>query len=351
VTDTRGIRMDVIPTPRKAADGEMRFVDTPRLTLQGVDDGQFGIKHHAHRQIGQRCEIHAKYYDRMLNDAPALLATNVNHWLSNEPEKRMVRTLDGSARAFLSERYRPLDNMDLAEQVIPAMMDAGCEVVSCEVTDLRMFIKAVAPRIEGEIKKGDVVQAGLSISNSEVGSGSIRVEPLIYRLICTNGMTVPEHGLKKYHVGRKNGDLVEGLNASELFSDETKRADDKALWLKVRDTVRGVLDQVVFNRILDKMRESTEKVIEGDVVKAVEVTKDRLRLTDNERGSVLTHLIQGGDLFGLWPLERHHTGVSGRGELRQGLGTGDDGVDGDGTAQEGLGRHRHCRIARPVPMW
>jgi len=34
-----------------------------------------------------------------------------------KPERRMVRTLDGSTRAFLSDRYRPLDNFDLAHEV------------------------------------------------------------------------------------------------------------------------------------------------------------------------------------------------------------------------------------------
>jgi hypothetical protein len=36
----------------------------------------------AHRQIGQRLEIHAKYYDRMQQHAPELLADNINWWLA-----------------------------------------------------------------------------------------------------------------------------------------------------------------------------------------------------------------------------------------------------------------------------
>ena len=33
----------------------------------------------------------------------------------------MVRTLDGHARAFLSDRYRRLDNYDLCEHVLPIL--------------------------------------------------------------------------------------------------------------------------------------------------------------------------------------------------------------------------------------
>lgn len=56
----------------------------------------------AHRQIGTHLKIPAAYYDRMLSDYPELLAENVNSWFQREPTQRMVRTLDGTVRAFLS---------------------------------------------------------------------------------------------------------------------------------------------------------------------------------------------------------------------------------------------------------
>src|SRR5262249_41625075 len=75
----------------------------------------------AHRQIGERIGIPAKYYDRMRIEAPDLLASNVNHWLRESDEKRLVRTLDGNARAFLSDRYRRLDNFELLEAALPTL--------------------------------------------------------------------------------------------------------------------------------------------------------------------------------------------------------------------------------------
>ena len=62
----------------------------------------------AHRQIGTHLKIPAAYYDRMLSDYPELLAENVNSWFQREPTQRMVRTLDGTVRAFLSNRYGSL---------------------------------------------------------------------------------------------------------------------------------------------------------------------------------------------------------------------------------------------------
>ena len=51
-----------------------------------------------------------------LADAPMLLADNANRWLKDKGEdRRLIRTLDGKARALLSDKYRPLENEDLAE--------------------------------------------------------------------------------------------------------------------------------------------------------------------------------------------------------------------------------------------
>ena len=44
------------------------------------------------------------------------------------------------------------------------------------------------------------------------------------------------------------------------------------------------------------MRQSTERKIECNPVKTVEILGDKLSMTLSERSSVLTHLIQGGDL-------------------------------------------------------
>lgn len=192
---------------------------------------QFPVTDHAHSQIAARLDIPAKYYNRMKAEAPELLAANVNEWFRSKPERRMVRTLDGEMRAFLSERYRRLDNFDLAEAVLPilAEMGEGIRIVSTELTNSRMYIKAINERLELEVRKGDVVQAGIAISNSEVGLGALKVEPLIYRLVCTNGMIAQDYSKKRYHVGRS---ADEG-EAYELFRDETLKADDHAFFMKV----------------------------------------------------------------------------------------------------------------------
>lgn len=265
---------------------------TDRLQVNGY--GSFAVTDLAHDQIAERVGIPRAYYQRMRTEAPALLQRNVGHWFTAKAERRMIRTLDGKARAFLSDRYRPLDNMDLAEAVLPTVQQIGCRVVSSEITERRFYIQVTTDKIQGEVRKGDVVQAGLIISNSEVGCGSLKVEPMIYRLVCTNGMIRSDHSIRKYHVGRGGAD-GEGM-ASEFYRDETRLADDRAFFLKVRDVVSGSVSEDGFQKILRSFQAAAGMRIEADPVKVVEATAERLALTEGERGSVLNHLIAGGDL-------------------------------------------------------
>jgi hypothetical protein len=82
---------------------------------------QYGITNLARRQLAEKLKIPYAYFERMREDQPALLDHNVNTWLKSENERRMIRTLDGRVRAVLSDRYRRLDNYDLAENVLPIL--------------------------------------------------------------------------------------------------------------------------------------------------------------------------------------------------------------------------------------
>lgn len=96
----------------------------------------------AHRQIGTHLRIPAAYYDRMREERPDLLAYNANTWFKQESSQRMLRTLDGSARAYLSNRYRRIDNIDIAGVTLPilgGLPDIRFE--SCQITESRIHIK------------------------------------------------------------------------------------------------------------------------------------------------------------------------------------------------------------------
>jgi len=256
----------------------------------------YGITSLARRQLAEKLKIPFAYFERMRQEQPTLLDRNVNTWLQSEDERRMIRTLDGRVRAVLSDRYRRLDNFDLAESVLPILQQLPeVKFESVELTETRMYLKVVTPRLRYEMAPGDVVQAGVVITNSEVGQGTLSVQPLIYRLVCRNGLIAWDRTLRKTHVGRTQGAQDEGI---AVYQDDTLRADDKAFFLKVRDVVQAAVSETTFRQIAQKMQKTLHIPLVGDPVKTVEVLANRYDLTDTERSGVLRHLITQGDLSG-----------------------------------------------------
>ena len=277
------------------------IADTSALTMQVQEDrtavleipdqGSFPVLPLAHDQIGARVGIPAKYYDRMKEEAPDLLATNVNAWFRKNPEKRMIRTLGGDARSFNSNRYQRIDNEAVLQAALPVLADLpGVQIVSAEATDRRLYLHFVVPSIAGEVKVGDVVQAGGILSNSEVGLGSVSLSGLIWRLWCLNGAKTQDV-FRKNHVGRavEDGGEID-------WSDDTRAADDKAVLLKVRDMVKAVTDESRFKANLAKLQGLAAPKIGGDPTKAVEVLSQKIGATESEKGGILRSLIEGGDL-------------------------------------------------------
>lgn len=265
--------------------------NTPVLEIPTV--GSSLIRPVAHGQLAELVGIPKKYYDRMRQDAPGLMANNVNEWFERFPttDKRMVRTLGGDTRALMSNRYQRIENEEIAEVALPILAGTpGIKIVSCQVTETRMYIQAVTDRIQGEVKKGDIVQAGVMITNSEVGWGAAVVSPLIYRLVCLNGMVANDGRLRQFHIGRPQHDT------ETLLADDTKRAEDKATLLKVRDFVGAALSEAAFTSRLDKMRELTGAKVEGDPAEAVTVLAKKVNASEGERAGILRSLIEGADL-------------------------------------------------------
>jgi Domain of unknown function (DUF932) len=285
-----------------------RDFHAPTSSLSMLGNGQFQLETsngseempatlYAHAQMASRLSIPKPYYDRMRSESPDLLSANVNHWLAEkEGETSLIRTLRGQLRAFLSNRYRIVDNHEILAMVLPELseMGDGIRIMSCNVTDEKMYIKVVNTNIEAAISVGDTVQAGFVLSNGELGNGSISVEPFIYRLVCTNGLTLKDKKIRKNHAGRAHENM-------ELFANDTIQAIDNAFKLKIRDLVRNAISITTFREAVADLQVSKNDIITGHPAKAVEVTAKAIGLNNDESSLVLNHLIRSGDLsrFGM----------------------------------------------------
>jgi hypothetical protein len=286
---------------------EVREDKTPALTFTNGVKHSLPLTNWAHSQLAGYADIPKGYYDRIASENPVLLADSVNHGLSKvKNDTRLIRSVNGNARAVLSSRYRRLDSFDLVEEIFPKLLEEKLQVVSSEITETRLFLKALSPRIQSEVTKGDVVQYGLVISNSDVGAGSVRIEPLIYRLVCSNGL-IADTAIRKYHIGKSQG----GDDIQELLSDRTKELTDAAFWAQVRDIVTASMRPDIFEKQVDRLRVAAGLPITNfDLPSVVELAMKATGVTgEGKKNSILAALASGNEGAGLtqWGLVNSFT--------------------------------------------
>lgn len=284
---------------------------------------EFALNAWSSGQVAGFADIPKQYFDKIQTENPALLAQNVNHGFARakDSDKRLVRTIDGRVRGFLSNRYRMLDSHDLLETALPFLLENNFEVLSSEITERRLYLKVATPKIETEITKGDVVRYGVMISNSDVGSGSLRIEPFLTRLVCMNGM-VAESIFKRAHLGRGNTD--DGI--AEIMKDETRRLDDAAFFAKIRDYLEATIRPEIFEKEVNKMREAANMPIKNvmNLEKVIELTMNEVGVKgETIKRGILAALATGNEGAGLtkWGLVNSFTRAAQMDELSYDVAT------------------------------
>lgn len=295
VVPVAGMTAEVLPEEKQ---GEVPKVG---IAFQNGERHSFPMNPWSAGQLAGFTDIPKAYFDRIAVENPALLADNINHGfrrvetaakVEGKNASRLVRTLDGHVRGLLSSRYRILDMHDMLDAVLPIVLDKGMEVVSSEVTDRRLYLKCLSPKLQTEVKKGDVVQHGLVISTSDVGAGSVRVEPLIWRLVCLNGM-ISSTAFRKYHVGRNQAEE----EVRELFTDKTREMADNAFWSGVKDVVLASLKRENFEQEVDRLRIAANEPIKNvDPLRVVELTMKATGVTgEAKKNSIVAALATGNE--------------------------------------------------------
>lgn len=307
---------EVLTELKRQNDAKRDFIGPATAFTLQPDGHTFHVRHNSrgtletfdttdlfHRQVGSTLGIPAKYYDLMRAQKPELLAQNVNAWFADRDQSYMIRSMEYSsgriARAMLSDRYRRIDNLEIASAILPLFMgDSQFEVMSSEVTDNRMYIKISFHLKRYEIVPGDWVEFGIIISNSEVGLGAVLIRPFLNRLICTNGCVVNDFGERRHHVGRQAKAVEDSF---DLYSDAAIEAEDKAFLLKLQDVAKATLDESRYPVIIGKLQDAAQAKITGRVQDVVELTSRNYGLNQGEQENILDYLIRGGDmtLYGL----------------------------------------------------
>jgi len=295
--DSRDLNFQIKPV------GEKEFFK-PVIELDGT---AYEASELMQTQIATKLNVPKKYFDRMVTEAPGLCEQNVNHWLHEDPKRYMVRTLGNKARAFLSDRYEVIDNWDVLKAIMPALRPykekEDLVFEQSHITDTNLYLRFTIPSLEKDIAKesgkqvGDIIHFGLQVKNSEVGLGSVVVEPFIKRLVCSNGMVATDYGQNKKHLGRSQWD---GIDRS-ILRQETIKQGNRAWIMTVQDSVDGMFNGPIFEEIANVFIEAQTGNIIEKPKRAIEMITKDFDFSESESDSILENLLGTGDKtkFGL----------------------------------------------------
>jgi len=234
-------------------------------------------------QLCGRLEIGTRYISKCLPVSQELVNHNLNFWINkNKNKKLMLRTFEtgvngeDKVRAVMSDRYKRIDSDVVANATLNKLMDMGAELKYSDYDGDNMNITAVLPKLEGEVVEGDLVQGGITITNSEIGQGSLVVKPFIYRLVCTNGMVAPEYLNQFYakHIGK----MIIDIDNDDQW---------KTIVSKMEQQLELIANPELFEENLNKLKQATEQKINSH---QIEVLAKNHGLSDDERAGVFERL-------------------------------------------------------------
>jgi len=243
---------------------EMDFAESqPVLKINGKDS--FSITKPCHNQIAEKLEIPLKYYSKMESETPELLAENVNTWLRKTEKDFFIRGLADSVRAFLSERYRVIDHLDVLYCSLNELQAHEAEIEDCFLSEIEMNIKVKSQKLRDFVRhKDDLIMGGLFLTNSETGHKALRVEPRVFRVKCSNGMIIEEFVTREIHLG-----------------DEVL---DEMIYLSVRRSIRELFNK--FGEITQILREATEIKIKSPQ-KVINNVVEQYKLSEAQKENIL----------------------------------------------------------------
>jgi len=270
-----------------------------------IGDHNLALTTTASRQMTGFLGIPSRFAQRLELQFPDLLVQNFNTILQKAEGRRMTRTLDGNARAILSDSYRRIDNELVFDGMYPVLDRLGAQIVAANISDDYMRIQAVM-KMEGEIRKGDVVRYGVTISNSEVGKGALGVFPFLDRLVCTNGMILPDQIKKRAHIG---GSYLNDDNGWIALSSATQKLKTRAMIAELAEYLETMASAEQFQKTLGVLREAGEQKLPADPTMVVESLAARYALSKTEGESALIALAESKD-YSRWGLANAVTNIA-----------------------------------------
>ena len=182
------------------------------------------ISDHAMGQLCNRIGVPFGYIKNCeKNDMDELVTENINQWLDATGKDFFIREHDHRIRGVLSTRYSTLDTPDILDVLLNSTDFGTAKVKGHYLSPERFHLRLTE---DTKLFNKDDLFPGIQIDSSDVGRSTLRVQFLIYKLVCTNGMVVPTKGsvfFEQKHIGITKDEFREGLIAATKQFGEAQK--------------------------------------------------------------------------------------------------------------------------------
>lgn len=298
-----------------ASDQLVSLLSKAKIAISPTTTNEYlDVTESCHAQISDKLGIPGRYYERLRNEAVDMLDYNVTEWLKRKQTNYFLRTFIsnygdyGIARAFLSDRFKVIDHLDILITALEAIRQSDKKVIieSADLTEQRMYVRFIAPEIvksAPELLKnykapngrnddgGFGVCSGFVLSNSETGHATFTIAPRLTILACRNGMIVHKDKIAERHLGTK-------MEVGTFdWSEETRQKELELIQCQVKDAVNAYLSTDYLGNVLNELSMKGSKLLEHPI-DAVHHISLSLGFSDERKNELLSYFVQGGDTTG-----------------------------------------------------
>jgi len=222
----------------------------------------FTLSDLATSQLCERLSIPAAYYRRLPGNMKATVANFDFNRLQDK--SFLLRGKATHVRAFLSGEYVAYDNRQVSGTVAELLSSNDIHIKSFVLEETHCFLKIVSEEL---VEPASGLKAGIMIGNSEVGMGSVSVEPFVFRKACTNDLVVTqEKAFRHAHIHFTASELTrrmaEAIGYGFLVASELLDA-----FLKARE--EPIADPLVVIRKIAEERKMSQRLTDEVVARYV----------------------------------------------------------------------------------
>lgn len=290
------------------------------------------------QQLCDKFGISRTYMKRCIESNPSLLYDNLNAWIEQEsrgykfngnfssqiktgvpfdseliPQKKrnfLLRTLqgedgNGTARAFLSNSFKIIDNYDIFQAVLSSVMQQSKEtntkiiIDTCDLTEDRMYIRFICPEVEqlsdmlkfyrdpNSGNQSKKIMSGFVVSNSEVGKGAFSISPRLVIGACNNGRIFTNERLYSKHLG---GRMAVG---NVDWSQQTKNANMDLIINQIKDCVNTFISPDYIGKVVGQMEMDGSYELQNPIETCTNVC-GKMNLGESETNKVLNYFAKQG---------------------------------------------------------